>query len=156
MKRIIYALCTLFLAAMLSACGGGSSVSGGTGGTVNLSGVVAKGFFSSGTVRAYSLAGGAPTLLKEGYITGGAYNLSFSGYTGPVLLVATGKYFDEITQKTLPENGEQTLRVAMPNAVGNMTANITALTELAVRKSEEQVGGKPCRQRRPVGGLLFE
>lgn len=142
MKRLIYAFCTMVIVALGGCGGGGSSVSGSGSGTTTLSGVVVKGYFVSGTVMAYSLENGAiKSLIGSASITGqGGYQLSYSGYAGPVLLVATGRYTDEITNKTLPETGDIILQAALPSAAGALSANITPLTELAVRKAGAREG----------------
>ncbi len=140
MKRIIYLACTLLLIILLCSCGGGSSVSGNNG-TTTLTGVVAKGLFVSGTVTAYALINGQTgQLLGQSLInTQGGYTLTFSGYTGPVLLEANGRYLDEISASNLPVSGLQFLRAAIPNAIGTMTVCITPLTEVAVDKALQQV-----------------
>lgn len=141
MKYIAHIICTLLLVTLLGGCGGGSSVSGG-GGTTTLTGVVAKGLFTNGTVIVYALVNGEKDrLLGQGIISNqGGYTISFSSYAGPVLLEATGNYLDEISGATLPAGGQLLLRAAVSNATGTMTVCITPLTEVAVDKAQQRVG----------------
>lgn len=141
MNRFRFFIFSLLLTAILCSCGGGSSV-GGTSGTTTLVGVVAKGLYVNGTVTAYALVNGQISqLLGQSLIsTQGGYTISFSGYSGPVLLEATGQYLDEISQQIIPTAGTQLLRAAVPLATGTMTVSITALTELAVYKAQQRVG----------------
>jgi hypothetical protein len=142
MKHFTYFFLSLLFAGMLNGCGGGSS-SGGGSGTTTLTGVVAKGLFTNGNVKVYAIVGGVQErLLGQATISSqGGYTFSTSSYSGPVMLVATGKYLDEISGLTLPATGNQVLRAAVPNATGTMTVCITPLTEVAVYKAENRVNG---------------
>jgi hypothetical protein len=138
--RILFGM--IFSAALmaLSGCGGG----GGDGTPVTpatptvVSGVAAKGQFTIGKVDIYgvdSVTSGKGTLLKTTSLDAlGAYTADIGSYQGPILIEVSGSYKDEATGTTMVVAPTTPLRVAISNAAGNVSAMVTPLTEMAVKK----------------------
>ncbi len=139
---IIIGLATLF-----SACGGGGgggAVNGGVPGGVGgnsaptiITGRVVDGFVAGATVTAYQVSAdgtqgaqiGAPVTTDQL----GNYSLNLGTYTGPVYLTSQGgTYIDAATGNTIDlTNSPLILSAIVPNASGNVTAEISPLTTMA-------------------------
>ena len=144
--KIVHVFAVMMAMLALAACGGkgggsgsssgGSGGSSGSGNTI-LSGVVSKGpFYSySSSVKVYSLANGARTLLKSTWVINdtGRYQADLGTYSGPVLVEASGYYYDEASgsRKLIP--AQSPLRAALASAGGNTPLSVTGITEMAVR-----------------------
>lgn len=136
---IIIGLATLF-----SACGGGGGVDSGVPGGVSvnsnptiITGFVVDGYVAGATVTAYQINAdgtqgaqiGAPVTTDQL----GNYTLNLGTYTGPVYLTSRGgTYIDAATGKTVDlTNSPMILSAIVPNASGNVTAEINPLTTMA-------------------------
>ncbi|HUI44840.1 MAG TPA: hypothetical protein VL122_02460 [Nitrospirota bacterium] len=132
------------LAIFLSACSGGgggggtSSTSGGGGHPATvISGRVVDGFVAGATVTAYQVnADGTPGAQIGAPVTTdqlGNYSLNLGTYTGPVYLTSQGgTYIDAATGNTINlTNSSLMLSAIVPNASGNVTAEINPLTTMA-------------------------
>jgi hypothetical protein len=64
----------------------------------------------------------------------GTYSADIGPYTGPILIEVSGSYKDEATGATVVVPPATPLRVAISNAAGNVSAMVTPLTEMAVKK----------------------
>jgi len=137
-RRILYALlvgCALMIVGCSSGGGGGG---GGevTAPTTGISGIVAEGIYSFGTVNIYALdnAGNTGALLGTSSIeSDGTFSASLPYTTGPLLVEATGVYLDEATgnpiARTIP------LRAALNCTGSDVAVAVTPLTEMAVQKA---------------------
>jgi hypothetical protein len=100
--------------------------------------VAAKGQFTIGKVDIFgvdSVTSGKGTLLKTTSLDSlGKYSADISPYQGPILIEVSGSYKDEATGTTMVVPTTSPLRVAISNAAGNVSAMVTPLTELAVKK----------------------
>jgi hypothetical protein len=103
-----------------------------------VSGVAAKGQFTIGKVDIFgvdSVTSGKGTLLKTTSLDAlGKYTADISPYQGPILIEVSGSYKDEATGTTMVVAPATPLRVAISNASGNVSAMVTPLTEMAVKK----------------------
>ncbi|KAF0221583.1 MAG: hypothetical protein FD174_352 [Geobacteraceae bacterium] len=132
------------LAAMtLSGCGGGGGAAPAA--PTIVSGVAAKGQFVNGTVQIFAIdsATGDKEATPRRTVTldplaPGVYTADISPYTGPVLVEVAGTYKDEATGTEVATTAP--LRAAIANASGTVTANVTPLTELAVRNAKKTSG----------------
>jgi hypothetical protein len=135
----------LLVAGLLAGCGG----SGGSGGaavapvaTTTISGVASKGLVSGATVTVYSVSNGTKDKVLGSNLTDalGSYSIDIGSYTGPVLLEVTGgSYKDEASG--IRTSLADTLRAAVPNASGVVSACVSALTEAAVHNTLAAAGG---------------
>lgn len=105
-----------------------------------ISGVVSKGLFSSGTVEIYRVdSSGEETLLKTATIKGfGNYSATVKlpkDGAGVLLLKAYGSYLDEATGAERVITKFSPLRAALASPTGDTVAMVTPMTELAVRKA---------------------
>lgn len=156
-----------------SGCGfGGFNSSGGAptnksevDNSTKISGVVAKGLFNTGIVRLIGLKlDGTRVLMKETPIdVFGNYSARINapgltdGYTGVVLLEASGSYIDEATGKEMSVVKEAPLRTALPGVPrGEMTAVVSPLTELAVRKAEASLTAETVTVANNLVSELFK
>jgi hypothetical protein len=147
MRKLAVIIITLL---MLSGCGGGGSSSGVSiqpQGTI-ITGAVAKGLFTSGTVTCYLVSGATLRPYGSAPISStGKYTLDIGQNTGIIILeVTSGNYLDET--KTAPNNSSPLttrLRTALvvTQPGGTIHASITPLTELAVRKAEDSSPATP-------------
>jgi hypothetical protein len=126
----------------LFGCGGGG---GGSTPTTTVAGVVSKGIFTSGQVKIYALNadGSKGTLLQTVSVgTDGSYTANLGSYAGAILAEASGSYKDEATGTTMQVAGTAPLRTALQSASGNITLNITPLTEIAVAMATDAARNK--------------
>jgi hypothetical protein len=120
--------------------GGGTSSSSGGGGQPSatvISGRVVDGFIAGATVTAYQVHAdgtrgdqiGTPVTTDPF----GNYTLNLGTYTGPVYLTSRGgTYTDAATGNTIDlTNSSLILSAIVPNASGNVTAEINPLTTMA-------------------------
>ncbi|SNB44959.1 hypothetical protein [Geobacter sp. DSM 9736] len=123
--------------ATIFGCGGGGS-SGGPSATV-VSGTAAKGPINGGTVNIYAVRSGAvdrsaPLGTFTPTPASGVYSVNIGSYTGPVLIEVTGgSYTDEATGAQLDISAVP-LRAFVGSASGNVSASVTALTEIAAKR----------------------
>jgi hypothetical protein len=139
--KIKYFAGMLFLlaAAILAGCGGGGGGGTAAPATTVISGVAAKGLFTSGTVKIYGVnatSAAKGDLLKTTALDAlGTYNADIGSYTGPVVIEVIGTYNDEATGvPVVMAATDPPLRALIANASGNVTAMVTPLTELAAQK----------------------
>jgi len=135
---------TLLCLALLSCSGGGggggggsSSGGGGQPPATVISGHVVDGFVAGATVKAYRVNAdgtkgaqiGTPVTTDQL----GNYSLNLGTYTGPVYLTSQGgTYIDAATGNTINlTNSPLILSAIVPNASGNVTAEINPLTTMA-------------------------
>ena len=120
--------------------GGGTSSSSGGGGQPSatvISGHVVDGFVAGATVTAYQVnANGSRGAQIGTPVTTdplGNYILNLGTYTGPVYLTSRGgTYIDTATGNTINlTNSPLILSAIVPNASGNVTAEINPLTTMA-------------------------
>jgi len=135
--KILFGMILSATLVALSGCGGGGGGGGSTAATPTVvSGVASKGQFVSGKVDIFgvdAVTSGKGALLKTTSLDAlGTYTADISPYTGPILIEVTGKYKDEATGALVDTSVP--LRVAISNAAANVSAMVTPLTELAVRK----------------------
>lgn len=140
-NRFLSFCLALFTLLTLASCGGGGSSAGVSSqavGTV-ISGVVAKGIFSSGTVNCYLVSpqGNNYHLTSVPINGNGVYSVNIGSYRGIVLLeVSSGIYYDEATDNPAKALAVPLRAVTVITATGGRkTVSITPLTELAVRKA---------------------
>jgi hypothetical protein len=135
------ALATLAAAAALAGCGGG-----GSGGSVDpatlpvfVDGAAVKGPVSGARVcGVWAVAGVQDASTQTCATTGadGVYALAMPRRTGLLVVTAAGgSYRDEVSGAATPLG---TLRAAVPfdGTGNNVTAHVTALTEIAVRRAQ--------------------
>lgn len=119
-------------------CGGGGGSAPGPASTI-VSGTAAKGPVSGGTVTVYAVRNGAvdPTPLGTPFTptpANGSYTVNIGSYTGPVLIEITGgTYVDEATG-AISDIQAVPLRAFVAHASGNVSAAVTALTEIAAKR----------------------
>lgn len=139
MKQVRGVFCLLVLLTLLIASCGGSSgddpVNTGNepGATTKVSGLACKGLVRGGEVIVYAVVDGEKGEVLAKAVTGddGSYSADIGDYTGPVIIeVVGGTYRDEATGEEVPL--KMTLRAALAEAEGVVTAAVTPLTELAV------------------------
>ncbi len=139
-------LCLVFGVVLLQAgCGGGGGggTAGGSGSNV-ISGIASKGPLSNSTIRVYQLnadgSRGGQLGANTPTNTDGSYSVNIGGYSGAVLVEASGgTYVDEATGT--PNTALATpLRTALSNISGNATVAVTPLTEMAVKLAEASGG----------------
>lgn len=104
-----------------------------------LNGVAMAGAIDNGTVCAYAQTA-AGTWQPDSLACGatdskGAYRLSWSNYTGPVLLKAFGQYLDEATNQRRTITQASALRSVANCTTTSCNAAVTPLTEAAVRSA---------------------
>ena len=150
LKKIAFTLIGSFFGITLLTCGG----NGGGGGRVSstppatatvVSGQVADAFIAGANVTAYEVnANGTLTPIGTPVMTGptGSYSLNLGTYSGPVYLASQGgTYTDAATGKMIDLNNPPystmyppfILSAIVPNASGNVTAQITPLTTIAAQ-----------------------
>lgn len=138
MQNMFRLIAAVSVSIFLAACGGGGSSAPAAGTTV-VAGVVSKGPFTKGsTVNVYAVANGIKgALIAQTQTTDdkGSYSANLGGYTGPIIIEASGSYLDEATGRTVPVSAAAPIRAALPLAQGSVTLPVTALTELAVRNA---------------------
>lgn len=132
-------LALISMSVVLTACGGGSgSGSGSDSSSVNtvVGGVASKGLIAGGTVNVYAINadGTQGTLLGTGTTASdGTYSVDIGSNSGDLLVEVTGgSYTDEATGNTVTND---TLRAAITDAAGSVSASVTAFTEVAVQKA---------------------
>jgi hypothetical protein len=135
------------LASIIATGGGGSD--GGvqpkpSGNTV--SGTAAKGPIDGGTASAYALNsdGTKGSFLDSATTNGdGTFSIDLGNYNGAVIIEVTGgTYTDEATNAPVDMNTNGLmLRTALTNVSGNVTAQVTPLTEIAFQVAEASSGG---------------
>lgn len=136
-KRIAGIILSFSLATMFGCGGGGGSTPGPTPTVV--SGTASKGPVSGGTVAVYAVRNGAvdPTPLGTPFTptpANGTYTVNIGSYTGPILVEITGgTYVDEATGAARDIQAVP-LRAFVANASGNVSAAVTALTEIAAKR----------------------
>jgi hypothetical protein len=125
----------------LFGCGGGG---GGATPTI-VSGVASKGPFVNGTVQVFAIdtATGDKEATPRRTVSldpkaPGIFTFDITPYQGPILIEVTGTYRDEATGTEAATTTP--LRAAISNATGNVTVNVTPLTELAVRNARKTSG----------------
>ncbi len=132
---------TLLGLTLLSCSGGGGGNSGGGGGgnttPTIVKGNVADGFVAGATVIAYQVNTdgtrgaqiGTPVTTDQS----GNYTLDLGTYSGPVLIASTGgTYIDTVTGQTIDLSvSPLVLSSILPNASGNVTAQVNPLTTIA-------------------------
>lgn len=129
------AIVPLFILLLLSACSsGGGGSDGVVSGTSSVSGIASKGPIDGGVVTVYAInssgtkgsALGSSTTASDG-----SYSLDIGDYSGSVIVeVVGGTYTDEATADIA---NNSILRVAVPDVSGNISASVTAYTEIAVQ-----------------------
>lgn len=143
-----YLTAMILVIAGLAGCGGGGG--GGSAGTTNVTGTASKGIMYPGTINVYALdAAGNKGVLLAGPIStniNGKYNASLPGYSGAIVVEASGTYTDEATGTSMTIPASAPLH-AMADNVNWITANnrvvsVTPLTEIAWRKAHAS-GTKP-------------
>lgn len=136
--RILFGMIFSVALITLSGCGGGGGGTPTPAAPTVVSGVASKGQFVSGKVDIFgvdSVTSGKGTLLKTTSLDAlGNYSADISPYTGPLLIEVSGSYKDEATGTTVTLATATPLRVAISNAAGNVSAMVTPLTEMAVKK----------------------
>jgi len=134
----------------LSACGSGGEGGGNPsiGIPITITGAAVKGDIVNGTLTAYAIVDGvlgdpvSTTLTNES----GGYTLSFSDYSGPLILEVTGgSFIDEATGLSfaLPSARGLGLRAVIQNVDPGQTvrAAITPLSTMAVERAFNLPGG---------------
>ena len=143
MKTIKPTMFSLFVMLTLAACGGGGGDVPSPAKTI-VTGVASKGLFENGTVNIYALLdnGVKGTLLATVTTDAtGNYSANLGGYTGPIVVEASGSYNDEATGGLKNISADAPLRAAIAQAQGTVYLPVTALTEVAVRNA----GADPTR-----------
>jgi hypothetical protein len=153
-KKLALVIIGPLLSLVLLSCGGGgggggtSSSSGGGGQTsaTVISGRVVDGFVAGATVTAFRVNAngtkgtqiGAPVTTDQL----GNYSLNLGAYTGPVYLTSQGgTYIDAATGNTINlTNSPLILSAVVPNASGNVTAEINPLTTMAANVALTSAG----------------
>jgi hypothetical protein len=147
-KKQAFVIIGTLLSLTLLSCGGGGSSGGGGGNpaVTVITGHVADGFVSGATVTAYQVNAngtqgaqiGTPVQTDQS----GNYTLNLGTYSGPVLLTSTGgTYTDTVTGTTIDlTNSPLILSAIVPNASGNVTAEINPLTTMAADVALTLVG----------------
>lgn len=149
MKSWICSALLLLAALSPSGCGFGgltdtTTAGGSTGSTesdTEVTGVVSKGIFRTGTVEIYAVADGEQqeVLLKKASIGPfGNYSATVrtaKEFKGVILIKAYGSYMDEATGTQLIVPPTAPLRAAVTRSSGDLLTMVTPLTELAVRKA---------------------
>ena len=146
MKAIKPTIFSLFVMLTLAACGGGGGefFEYSSPAKTIVTGVASKGLFENGTVNIYALLdNGVKGELLDSVITDatGNYTANYVGYTGPILVEASGSYNDEATGGLKNISADAPLRAAIAQAQGTVYLPVTALTEVAVRNA----GADPTR-----------
>jgi hypothetical protein len=144
MKSLVKAgLLIISVLTLLVACGGGG---GGSSQSTPVSGIASKGIIVGGTVKAYSIVGGAVTTTQIGNtattLGDGSYSLDVGGYSGPLMVeVSGGVYTDEATNN--PVTLATPLRAFIGSVVSgrSVTSAITPLTEIAARYADSVTPG---------------
>lgn len=138
MKQTLGIILLTFLLG-IAGCGGGGSSTGtvSQASRTTISGVVAKGIFTSGVVDCYLVSGGNNFHLASANIrSNGTYTLDIGEYTGIVLLqVSTGNYNDEVSGSVLALTTPLRAVAVITRTGVARTVSITPLTELATRKA---------------------
>jgi hypothetical protein len=136
--RILLGIIFSLAALPFAGCGGGG---GGTAAptTTVVSGVAAKGQFTSGAVKIFGVnatTAAKGDLLKATALDAlGTYSADIGSYSGPVVIEVIGTYNDEATGvPVVMAATDPPLRAVIANASGNVTAMVTPLTELAAKK----------------------
>lgn len=148
-SRIWLLAATVAIALFETACGGGGgggSIDVGSGGT-GISGTVVKGPVGNATVRAYALAGGRQgTQIGSATTDGnGNYAMTLGGYTGPVMLQASGgSYRDEATgfmHVMAPGDVMAAVIASVPSGTTATGTQITPITSMAQARAMQMAGG---------------
>jgi hypothetical protein len=136
------------MAAILATGGGGGSDSGVQPKPSNttISGTAAKGPIDGGTASAYALNDDDTkgSFLDSATTDGdGTFTIDLGSYTGAVIIEVTdGTYTDEATNTPVDMNTSGLmLRTALTDVSGNVTAQVTPLTEIALQVAEASSGG---------------
>lgn len=144
----------VFLVALIAiACGGGgggtavldSAVDGAGAGSI--SGAVAKGPVSNASVAAYGMSGGLVGARIGSATTdaSGNFIMATSGYSGPVMLMASGgSYRDEATGTVMQMAAGDVLTAVMPAMASGSTVNgiqVTPVTGMAQMLAQHMAGG---------------
>ncbi|SNB46283.1 hypothetical protein [Geobacter sp. DSM 9736] len=142
MRLILNILVCLSLATLFGCGGGGGAASSGSpspeASTV-VAGKAVKGPIGGGTVSIYAVSNGtvdrsAPLGTFGPTPASGAYSIDIGSYTGPVLVeIVGGNYIDEATGAQIDITGVP-LRAMVGNASGDVSAAVTALTEIAAKR----------------------
>ncbi len=134
-SKFLPAVLLACLSLTIAACGSTTSYESGGDNTNKVSGVASKGPLSGATVTVYALENDGTVGMVLGTATtssDGTYSLYIGGYSGNMLVTATGgSYLDEATGLLIAN--PDTFRAGVVNASGPTTANITPYTEIAVR-----------------------
>lgn len=140
-------LLMIFAAGIVSiiATGGGGGSDDGiqpkpTTGT-SISGIASKGPIDGGTVNAYAInPDGTKGDLKGTSTTNsdGTFTIDLDDFVGNVIIEVTGgTYTDEASNSTMTNS---LMRTALTNVSGNVTAQVTPLTEMAVQIAATSTG----------------
>lgn len=141
--KLILTAFPVFLAVILSGCGGGGG--GSTPASVaTISGVVVKGPVSGATVTFFSLNVDGSKATQLGTTTtdaSGNYTITLTPAPATPLLAETsgGTYVDEVTNATVMLSATDKLSVALP--VGAARAAITPLTDIAAARAQSLAAG---------------
>ena len=146
-KKLAASTLTLLL---LAACGGGGSsnnaavvppVTPNTTSDSVISGIASKAPID-GTVAIYAItADGSKGALLKGNVAliKGDYAVNIGKYDIPVIIEVSGSYTDEATGVVIPL--AKPLRAALASSAAATKIAVTPLTEIAVQKAEQKVGG---------------
>ena len=138
--------CAFGIVSIIATGGGGGSDNSiqpkPTTGT-SISGIASKGPIDGGTVNAYAInpIDGSKGDLKGTSTTNsdGTFTIDLGDYVGDVIIEVTGgSYTDEATNSTMTNS---LMRTVLANVSGNVTSQVTPLTELAVQTIENKTSG---------------
>ena len=132
------------IVSIIATGGGGGSDDGiqpkPTTGT-SISGIASKGPIDGGTVNAYAInPDGTKGDLKGTSTTNsdGTFTIDLDDFVGNVIIEVTGgTYTDEASNSTMTNS---LMRTALTNVSGNVTAQVTPLTEMAVQIAATSTG----------------
>jgi hypothetical protein len=136
-KKLAFAIIGTLLCLTLLSCGGGGGAGGVTSSATVITGKVVDGFVAGATVTAYQVNAngtigaqiGTPVTTDQS----GNYTLNLGTYSGPVYITSQGgTYTDTATGKPIDlTNSSLILSAIVPNASGNVTAQIDPITTMA-------------------------